>query len=77
MFHFWHIAAIVLVFALGFILGGGWRKNKSKKEIVVCNQIKNKGSIVVFPSFVWHKVRPVTKGLRYSLVAWNLGNPYV
>ena len=32
MFDFWHIAAIVLVFALGFILGGGWRKNKSKKE---------------------------------------------
>ena len=32
MFHFWHIAAIVLVFALGFILGGRWRKNKSKKE---------------------------------------------
>tara|TARA_Y100000401_G_scaffold113207_1_gene113603 strand:- start:467 stop:694 length:228 start_codon:yes stop_codon:yes gene_type:complete len=32
MFDFWHIAAIVLVFALGFILGGRWRKNKSKKE---------------------------------------------
>jgi len=32
MFHFWHISAIVLVFALGFILGGRWRKNRSKKE---------------------------------------------
>ena len=32
MFHFWHIAATVLVFALGFVLGGSWRKNRSKKE---------------------------------------------
>ena len=35
-----------------------------------------KGSIVVFPSFVWHRVRPVTKGTRYSLVVWNLGYPF-
>ena len=33
--------------------------------------------MIVFPSFVWHRVKPVTKGLRYSLVAWNLGQPYV
>ena len=32
MFDFWHIAAIVLVFALGFMLGERWKKNKSKKE---------------------------------------------
>jgi len=35
-----------------------------------------KGSIVVFPSFVWHRVRPVTKGTRYSLVIWSLGYPF-
>ena len=34
MFHFWHIAAIVLVFALGFMLGERWKKNKSKKEAI-------------------------------------------
>jgi len=52
-------------------------RSEEQTKIVTCEQIKNKGSIVVFPSFVWHKVKPVTKGLRYSLVAWNLGNPYV
>ncbi len=34
MFDFWHIAAIVLVFVLGFMLGERWKKNKSKKEAI-------------------------------------------
>lgn len=42
----------------------------------VCNEIKEKGSIVIFPSFIKHRVKPVTKGRRLSLVAWNLGNPF-
>ena len=45
-------------------------------EPYVCNEIKPKGSIVVFPSFVWHRVKPVTSGTRYSLVIWNLGQPW-
>jgi PKHD-type hydroxylase len=39
-------------------------------------EILSKGSIIVFPSFVWHRVKPVTKGVRYSLVAWHLGYPF-
>ena len=39
-------------------------------------EILPKGSIIVFPSFVWHRVKPVTKGTRYSLVLWNLGYPF-
>lgn len=31
------------------------------------------GSIIVFPSFLNHKVEPVTKGTRYSAVMWRLG----
>ena len=42
----------------------------------VCEEIKPKGSIVVFPSFVWHRVKPIISGTRYSLVMWNLGGPY-
>jgi len=34
------------------------------------------GSIVVFPSFLWHKVTPVTRGKRYSLVGWYLGDKF-
>lgn len=36
----------------------------------------NRGSIIIFPSFVWHKVNSVTSGTRYSLVNWHLGNPF-
>ena len=31
------------------------------------------GSYCVFPSWVAHRVKPVTKGTRYSLVAWMNG----
>lgn len=34
---------------------------------------KEKGSIIIFPSFVIHEVTPITKGLRKSLVAWVQG----
>ena len=34
------------------------------------------GSIIVFPSFIEHRVAPVTKGIRYSLVAWFVGPPF-
>ena len=33
-----------------------------------CKTILPKGSIVVFPSYVWHRVKPVLSGTRYSLV---------
>ena len=36
-------------------------------------EFKQQGSIVIFPSFLWHKVEPITKGLRHSLVMWALG----
>ena len=45
----------------------------SKHYIVPCKQILPKGSICVFPSFTYHRVSPVTKGRRLSLVQWNLG----
>ena len=47
-----------------------------KPNIRKCTEILPKGSLVVFPSFVWHRVCPVKKGSRYSLVIWNLGWPF-
>tara|TARA_R100000365_G_C2717402_1_gene50911 strand:+ start:113 stop:736 length:624 start_codon:yes stop_codon:yes gene_type:complete len=47
------------------------------KQPKICEEIRPKGSVIVFPSFVWHRVKPVTKGVRHSLVCWNLGQPYV
>jgi PKHD-type hydroxylase len=37
---------------------------------------KELGKMIVFPSYVLHEVRPVTKGIRYSLVAWVTGKPF-
>ena len=48
-----------------------------KRNTRICKDILPKGSLVVFPSFVWHRVKPVKKGSRYSLVIWNLGRPFV
>jgi len=52
-----------------------WERNK-KSKINSCKEIRPRGSIIVFPSFCWHRVAPVTKGTRYSLVIWNLGRPF-
>ena len=35
-----------------------------------------KGSIIIFPSRMWHRVRPVTSGVRKSLVTWFRGTPF-
>jgi PKHD-type hydroxylase len=35
--------------------------------------IRTKGAIIVFPSFLRHRVTPVTKGIRRSLVSWIEG----
>ena len=37
---------------------------------------KNKGSMTLFPSFTVHKVEPVTRGVRYSLVGWVVGEKF-
>jgi len=54
-------------------------KNKrpgEKPNTKVVKEIRPKGSLIVFPSDLWHRVKPVTKGVRYSLVIWNLGWPF-
>ena len=51
-------------------------KRDESQHLRKAKEILPKGSIIVFPSFVWHRVKPVTSGTRYSLVCWNLGGPY-
>lgn len=34
------------------------------------SDIRSKGSIIIFPSFIPHRVTPVTKGTRHSLACW-------
>ena len=46
------------------------------KRYHTCTEIRPRGSIIVFPSFIHHLVTPVTEGTRYSLVVWNLGKMF-
>ncbi len=34
---------------------------------------REQGNLIIFPSFVFHRVIPVTQGTRHSLVAWMNG----
>ena len=37
---------------------------------------KERGMVTFFPSYTLHRVKPVTQGTRYSLVAWISGPPF-
>jgi len=47
-----------------------------QRQIRVAKEVAPKGSIIVFPSFVWHRVKPVTKGVRYTMPTWHIGYPF-
>ena len=51
-----------------------YAKEKCKISIPEFSKV---GSIVVFPSAMEHRVAPVTKGIRHSLVTWFVGPPFV
>jgi len=53
-----------------------FRNQATKNKKIKCTEILPKGSLVVFPSFVWHRVCPIKSGERNSLVIWNLGYPF-
>lgn len=38
--------------------------------------LRRRGTLIVMPAFVWHRVTPVTRGTRHSLVAWMAGPPW-
>lgn len=35
--------------------------------------LRERGTAIIFPSFLLHRVTPVTRGIRRSLVAWAIG----
>jgi PKHD-type hydroxylase len=34
------------------------------------------GDVIVFPSYVFHRSTPITKGVKYSAAIWCLGEPF-
>jgi PKHD-type hydroxylase len=57
---------------LKFDLGPHVKGNRIK----VCDDSRSQGSLIVFPSFMYHCVTPVISGTRFSLVLWCLGKPW-
>jgi len=41
------------------------------------NEEIKKGSAIIFQSDLWHRVTPITRGIRKSLVLWYDGPPFV
>ena len=48
----------------------------TKEECIITPVEMNQGDVIVFPSWMEHRVAPVTKGIRYSLVTWFVGPPF-
>tara|TARA_B100001287_G_scaffold257037_1_gene242337 strand:- start:201 stop:827 length:627 start_codon:yes stop_codon:yes gene_type:complete len=55
---------------LEFFTGGEMNEREFKKGQ------KRAGTVYIFPSYMLHRVAPVTKGLRKSFVLWVGGTPY-
>tara|TARA_R100001086_G_scaffold233340_1_gene154963 strand:- start:49 stop:654 length:606 start_codon:yes stop_codon:yes gene_type:complete len=52
-----------------------WIKEDKKDLLntITIDDAKDIGTIIIFPSFMWHRVLPITEGKRESLVNWSLG----
>tara|TARA_R110002020_G_scaffold336456_1_gene551849 strand:- start:57 stop:689 length:633 start_codon:yes stop_codon:yes gene_type:complete len=57
--------------------GGNFEFTSYGKENCEITPVEmNQGDVVVFPSWMEHRVAPITKGIRYSLVTWFVGPPF-
>ena len=54
-----------------------WIDTFKEINVVTVDEAKDMGTVIVFPSFIWHQVLPITKGKRESLVNWSLGKPFI
>ena len=52
---------------------GGEFEFPDDKEKFNVEDSKEQGTVIFFPSYIKHGVKPVTKGVRYSLVCWVTG----
>ena len=51
-------------------------KKKNLLNIITIDDAKDMGTVIVFPSFIYHQILPVTKGKRESLVNWSIGKAF-
>ena len=55
-----------------------WIDNMKKDllNVITIDDAKDIGTVIIFPSFIWHQVSPITKGKRESLVNWSVGKEF-
>lgn len=53
-----------------------WGLPNAKNRVESPDPARTRGTLVVFPSFLPHRVTPVTRGERHSLVGWVCGKPW-
>ena len=52
-------------------------KPTAEKTAIITNDVwRNRGTVIVFPSFILHRVTKILEGTRHSLVAWFSGKPW-
>ena len=56
-----------------------WFDSESKNGIrtILVKEARELGSLIIFPSFIWHRITPITKGKRQSLVNWSVGKSFI
>tara|TARA_R100000734_G_scaffold19094_2_gene18045 strand:- start:6274 stop:6849 length:576 start_codon:yes stop_codon:yes gene_type:complete len=55
---------------------GGRLHFPDDEEKFIVGDSMSQGTAIFFPSYVKHGVKPVTKGIRNSVVCWFLGEPF-
>jgi|TARA_R100001480_G_scaffold7696_1_gene15712 PKHD-type hydroxylase len=73
------ISAAVLLNNVEEFRGGEFEfdyRNRQYTNIETVYNLESAGDVIVFPSNTWHRVRPVSHGVRYSLVMWVCGEPF-
>lgn len=67
------LAVVALLSSPDEYEGGAFSIFDGEERVIKSN---SKGTVFVFPSFVQHRVQPVTKGLRRTLVGWLCGRRF-
>jgi len=71
-----NIEGLVRKLTMSVLLNEDYKGGEFMFENDYVPDIGGVGSIIVFPSCKLHRVAPVKKGTRYSLVTWFLGPPF-
>jgi PKHD-type hydroxylase len=69
------LSGIILLSDPNDYVGGEIEFRTYKGDIIKIGK-KPKGTVIIFPSFVYHRVKPVKSGTRYSLVIWARGENF-